>query len=166
MTHFRQRPGTKSAIRELKTPIPDITTFDAIVKSLILANPLECTSYMKKRTHPPIEKVRQLYTTKFVYENGDGERVGTGQDTYDTVEGYLYGIASVITNMANLAAHGGRAKHTSDADLFSILLKCHDPNGEIYFLSLSRQRVTVASYNDDAIRRRVEKWADGVPALA
>jgi len=33
-------------------------------------------------------------------------------------------------------------------------------------LRIARDRVTLSSYSDDGIRERVEKWADGVPALA
>ena len=68
--------------------------------------------------------------------------------------------------MANIAAHRGKVRHIPDTDLFSVILKCHDPNGELYFLSIARNRVTLSSYSDDGIRARVEKWADGVPELA
>jgi hypothetical protein len=132
-----------------------------------MENPLGCISYRTRRTHhPPLEKVREMYTAKFVYQDPDGKRIGTGQEMYNTVEGYQYGIAAVISNMANIAAHRGKVRHIPDADLFSVILKCHDPNGETYFLSISRNRITVSSYTDDEILRRVRTWADGVPALA
>jgi hypothetical protein len=167
MAHFNQRPGTKSAFRTLKKPIPDAAAFDAIVRSLILNNSLGCTSYRTRRNvHMPVEKVRERYTAKFVYEDQDKKQTGNGQETYNSFEGYQYGISAVITNMANIAAHSGKVRHIPDADLFSVILKCHDPDGEMYFLNLSRDRVTVASYTDDAIRRRVEHWSDSVPALA
>ncbi|MDP3396124.1 MAG: hypothetical protein Q8S57_05590 [Methanoregula sp.] len=78
---------------------------------------------------------------------------------------YQYAIAAIISNMANVAAHGGKVKHIAGSDLFSVKLKFHDPDGEIYFLSIARDRITISSYNDDGIRKRVETWADGVPAL-
>ena len=106
-----------------------------------------------------------MYTAKFVYEDPDGKRIGTGQDMYNSVEGYNYGIAAVISNMANIAAHRGKVRHIPDHDLFSVILKCHDPDGEFYFLSIARNRVTVSSYTDDKIRRKVERWVDTVPAL-
>ena len=49
--------------------------------------------------------------------------------------------------------------------MFSVTLKSHDPNGELCFLSIARDRVTLASYNNEEIRERVEKWADRVPGL-
>jgi len=167
MRLFTPKPGTKSAVRILKTPFPDIRAFDAVVRMLIIQNPLGCTSYMCARhNHPPVEIVREMYTAKFVYLNPDGKQIGRGQDMYDSVEGYENGIAAIISNMANLAAHRGKVRHIPDADLFSVLLKCHDPDDGMYFLSMARDRVTLSSYSDDAIRERVEKWADSVPALA
>jgi len=167
MAHFNQRPGTKSAFRTLKKPIPDAAAFDAIVRSLVLDNPLGCTSYRTRRkVHKPVEKVRERYTAKFVYEDRDGKQTGNGQESYNSFGGYQYGISAVITNMANIAAHQGNVRRIPDADLFSVILKCHDLDGELNFLSIARDRVTVASYVDDKIRRRVERWSDGVPALA
>jgi hypothetical protein len=84
---------------------------------------------------------------------------------YNSIEGYQNGIAAVISNMANIASHGGKVKHIPGADLFSVILKCNDPKDGLYFLSIARDRVTLSSYNDDTIRERVEKWADGVPGL-
>jgi hypothetical protein len=109
--------------------------------------------------------VRERYTAKFVYHNGNGKQVGTSSEVYDSIEGYETGSASMITNMANIASHRGKVKHLKKSDLFSVTLKCHDPSGELYFLSLARDRITVSSYTDDAIRTRVELWADSMPEL-
>ena len=166
MAKFRQKKGTNSAVRILKHPLPDITAFESVIQSLILKNPLGCVSYMSSGiNHPPVERVREMYTAKFVYENTKGKRVGTGSETYNTVDGYHTGIAAVISNMANIASHGGKPRHTPSADLFSVTLKCNDPKAGLYFLSLARDRVTLSSYNDEGIRERVGKWADGVPAM-
>ncbi|MCK9579043.1 MAG: hypothetical protein M0Q92_01165 [Methanoregula sp.] len=167
MRLFTPKPGTKSAVHHVKTPFPDIIAFDAIIRSLVLNNPLGCTSYMSaKKNHPPVEKVREMYTAKFTYLNPDGKLIGRGLDMYDSVEGYEEGISAVISNLANREAHRGKVRHTRETDHFSVLLKCHDANGELYFLSMARDRVTVSSYTDDAIRKRVEAWTDSVPALA
>jgi hypothetical protein len=166
MRYFKPRPGTKSAVRFLTTPFPDITAFDAVVRSLVLNNTLGCTSYHSaKKNHPPVEVVREMYTAKFVYLNATGKQIGIGLDRYDSVEGYYTGIAAVISNMANIAAHRGKVRHIPAADLFSVLLKCHDMDGELYFVSIARDRVTLSSYSDDSIRERVGKWADEVPGL-
>lgn len=167
MRYFKPKPGTKSAVHILKKPFPDIVAFDTIIRTLLLDNPLGCISYMcAKRNHPPLEIVREMYTAKFVYLNTEGKQIGTGLDRYDSVEGYQAGIVAVISNMANIASHRGKVKHLPAADLFSILLKCHDPDGELYFLSIARERVTLSSYSDDEIHKRIDMWTDGVPALA
>nr|WP_319377410.1 hypothetical protein [uncultured Methanoregula sp.] len=167
MRLFMPKPNTKSAVRILDTPFADIAAFNAVVRTLILTNPLGCTPYMSaRRNHPPVEIVREMYTAKFVYLDKNKKQIGRGLETYDSVEGYEDGIAAVISNMANIAAHRGRARHLPDKDHFTVLLKCHAQEGEKFFLSLARDRITVSSYTDDAIRGRVEQWADGVPELA
>ena len=166
MAKFRQKKGTNSAVSTLKRPVPDISAFESVIQSLILKNPLGCTSYMSgKKNHPPIEKVREMYTAKFVYEDKKGKRIGTGSETYNTVDGYHTGIAAVISNMANIASHGGKPQHTPGADLFAVTLKCNDPKTGLYFLSIARDRVTLSSYNDEGIQKRVGKWLKGIPVL-
>jgi hypothetical protein len=167
MRQFRQRAGTKSAVCRLENAFPDIIAFDEVVRSLILKNPLGCTSYRTvKRNHPPVEIAREMYTAKFVYLDPDGKQIGIGLDRYNSIEGYQTGIAAVISNMANIASHRGKVKHVPAADLFSVLLKCHDADGEMFFLSIARNRITLSSYTDDSIRKRVNQWTDSVPALA
>jgi hypothetical protein len=56
--------------------------------------------------------------------------------------------------------------HDAGKDAFSATLKCHDANGELYMVNFSRDQLTLTSYEDDAIRTKVETWADSVPALA
>ncbi|MEN6611770.1 MAG: hypothetical protein ABFC24_13090 [Methanoregulaceae archaeon] len=166
MATFTQKPGPKSAVRSLKTPFPDIAAFDAVIRSFILKNPLGCTAYRTERkTHRPVEKVREMYTAKFEYRDEKGIWIGRGIETYTSVDGYQYGIHAVLSNMANAAAHGGRPLHVPESDLYSVTLKCHDPNGELYYLSFARNRVTLSSYMDEGIRARVEAWAKEVPEL-
>lgn len=54
----------------------------------------------------------------------------------------------------------------TDSDTFTATLRCHDPNGEVYTVTVGREAVPGSSYSDDAILTAVEAWADGVPALA
>jgi hypothetical protein len=54
----------------------------------------------------------------------------------------------------------------TENESFSATLRCHDANGELYNLTFTRDRVTLQSYSDDAIRTNVETWADTVAALA
>jgi hypothetical protein len=166
MARFIEKTGTRSAYWYLKQPFPDISAFDAVVRDIILKNPLGCISYMKGgRNHPPVERVREQYTAKFVYEDAQGKQAGNGLDMYTSVEGYRYGIAAVISNMANSAAHGGRARHDPASDHFFVTLTCNDPHHGLFFLNLSRERLTISSFRDEGILERVRNWAGGIPAL-
>jgi len=107
-----------------------------------------------------------MYTAKFVYTSEKGKQVGTGQEMYDSVDGYELGVAAMISNMANIAAHRGNVRHIREADHFCALIEFHDPEKGLFFVSIYRDRMTVASYTDDAILNRVETWAETVPALS
>jgi hypothetical protein len=167
MADFTQNTNVKSAVRKLANPIADVAAFDAIIQAVILNNPFGCVSYMSSGVnHAPAEKTKESYTAKFVYQNGDAKSVGTGSESYNSITGYTAGITAMLANTGNNAAHAGTPVHNAGADNFSATLKCHDPNGELYQVNFSRQQVTISSYEDDAIRTRIETWADGVPALA
>jgi len=167
MADFAQRTNIKSAVRKLADPIADVTAFNTIVQSVILDNPFGCVSYMSSGVnHPPVEKSRETYTAKFVYEDTEANKVGTGSESYNTIVGFSAGIAAMLANTPNNTAHGGTAIHDPELDTYSATLRCHDPNGELYFVTLSRQQVAISSYEDDSIRTAIETWADGVAALA
>lgn len=166
MPDFRPRPGTTTTAYRLKKPITDIAAFSAILRTLVYDNPLGCIRYGHVRKgFPPVRKVREMYTAKFEYRNAEGKRIGTTIEMYDSVEGYETGIAAVISNMANIASHRGKPRHLPDKDLFSVMLQCHDPSGELYYLNLARDRFSLSSYRDAKIRDRVEAWVEGVPEL-
>ena len=167
MADFVQSANVKSAVRTLAAPIEDITTFNAIVQSVITGNPFACVAYMTAgESHPAVEKTKEAYTAKFVYQDTDAKIVGTGSHKFGTLTGFNAGLSALLAAAAISTAHGGAVAHDSDEDTFSATLKCHDPNGEIYTVNFSRDRVTITSYEDDAIRTRVETWADSVTELA
>ena len=167
MADFVPNGIIKSAVRKLAEPIADVVAFNTIVQSVITANPFGCVSYMNAGVnHPPVEKSKESYTGKFVYQDEIAKTVGTSSETYNTMTGYNAGIVAVLANTANSTAHCGTGIHDADHDTYSASLKCHDPNGELYFVNISRNQVTLTSYSDDSIRTRVETWADGVTALA
>ncbi|MDO9323330.1 MAG: hypothetical protein Q7T80_00050 [Methanoregula sp.] len=167
MADFTQRTNVKSAIRKLAEPITDETAFNTIVQSVITTNPFGCVSYMTSgANHPPVEKSKESYTAKFVYQDGDAKTIGNSSESYNTIAGFTAGIAAVVANTANNTAHGGSAVHAGEKDTYSVTLKCHDPSGEMYFVTISRQQVAIFSYEADSIRTRIETWADGVTALA
>jgi hypothetical protein len=166
MAAFQQNTQQKSAVRILAIPIADVDAFHVIVQDIIMNNPFGYVSYRTPGiNHPPIEKVREMYTAKFVYTDKNGKRVGSGSEVYNSIAGFKAGIAAVTSHIANIAAHGGTVGRNPDADSYAVSLKCHDAGGELFFLNLARDRVTLSSYRDDAIRTRIENWTDGVTAL-
>ena len=167
MADFAQKTNIKSAVRKLADPIADVSSFNTIVQSVILNNPFGCVSYMSSGVnHAPVEKSRETYTARFVYEDTEAKKVGSGSESYNTITGFNAGISAMLANTGNNTAHGGTAIHDPDVDTYSAILKCHDPNGELYFVTFSRQQVTISSYEDDSIRTAIETWADGIAALA
>lgn len=167
MADFVQSSQSKNAVRELATPIASITAFNLIIQSVIADNPFGCVSYMTAgETHDPVEKTREGYTAKMVYEDVDAKTVGTGSHKFNTIAGFNAGVTALLAAADVTTAHTGTALHDAENDAFSATLRCHDANGELYMLNFSRTRVTLTSYADEAIRTAVETWADTVPALA
>ena len=167
MGDFVQSNVTKSAVRELADPIADVATFNTIVQSVITDNPFGCVAYMTAGVnHDPVEKTRENYTARLVYEDGNAKSIGTAAHRFNTVAGFNAGITALLAATAVTTAHTGTAIHDAENDAFAATLTCHDANGELYQLNFSRSRVTLTSYSDEAIRTRVETWADTVAALA
>jgi len=167
MADFVQHTDVKSAVRTLANPITDIAAFDALVQSVITGNPFGCVAYMVGTTgHQPVEKVREAYTSRIVYTDTSAKSVGTNAGKYSTVAGFNAGSAALLADAANNTAHAGTPARDFGSDTYSATLRCRDPNGELYDLTFSRGQLTLASYADDAIRAKVETWADSVPALA
>ncbi|PKL69868.1 MAG: hypothetical protein CVV30_00390 [Methanomicrobiales archaeon HGW-Methanomicrobiales-1] len=167
MADFVQSTVTKSAVRNLAEPIADVATFNSIVQSVITDNPFACVAYMTAgETHDPVEKTREGYTVKIVYQDAEANTVGTLSDRFITIAGFNAGAAAILANTALATSHGGTPYRDTDNELYSATVRCHDPNGEIYQVNFSRQKISITSYSDDGIRTKVETWADTVPALA
>ncbi|MFA5331340.1 MAG: hypothetical protein WC342_03075 [Methanoregula sp.] len=166
MADFQDGTTTKTAYRRLSEPIADVTTFNAIVQGVIVTNPFGCISYVSAgATHQPVEKIREAYTAKIVYQDTDAKAVGYLTDRFPTVAGYNDGATTLMAAAALNTAHGGSPVRDYDKETFSATLRCHDPNGEIYLVHINRDRIVLSSYSDEAIRDKVETWADTEPAL-
>jgi len=167
MANFVQKSITKAATRVLATPIADVAAFTEVVDDIVTNNPFGCTAYQSgSETLPAVEKTREAYTARIIYENGEAQTVGTVSAKCPTVAAYTANVATVLANAALATAMGGTAAHETDTDTFSAVLRCHDPNGEVYTVTIGREAVSVSSYSADAILVNVEAWADAVPALA
>lgn len=167
MANFVQTTNTKTAVRELAAPIADLTTFSAIVQSVISDNPFACTAYTYgDLPQDPVMINRENYTVHVVYEDAEANSVGVITARAKTAAGFNANLAEILGNEPLATAMGGTAVRDSEAESYSCSLKCHDGNGEVYYVTFSRDQVRITSYSDDAIRTKVETWADGVPALA
>jgi len=167
MADFVQNSQSKNAVRTLANPIADVAAFNTIVQSVITDNPFACVSYMTAGTnHAPVEKTRESYSARIAYEDANAKNVGTCSHRFNTLAGFTAGVPALLAAAAVSTAHGGTALHDAGTDAFTATLRCHDANGELYNVTFSRDRVSLTSYSDEAIRTAVETWADTVPALA
>ena len=166
MADFIQTTNTKSAVRDLAVPIANITAFDALVQDVIDTNPFGCTAYVEGGvTIDPVVRSQERYDAKIVYENLEADKVGDVSVKTASVAAFGTAAAKVLADDALATAIGGTQSRNYAKDTFSCKLKCHDPSGEIYFVTFSRNKVRIYSYADDVIRETVETWADGKAEL-
>jgi hypothetical protein len=167
MADFIPGTTTKSAVRKFATPLADVTAFETIVQGVITNNPFQCVSYNAQGVnHPPVERSRQGYTARVLYQDSDANTVGLISIRADSVAAFTAVANHVEADTAIATSLGGTAVRDSAHETFAVTLKCHDANGEIYYVNFSRSQVTLTSYSDEAIRSRIETWADSVPALS
>jgi hypothetical protein len=167
MADFVQKTNVKTAVRTLADPIADVAAFNTIVQSVITTNPFVCVAYSTAGVnHAPVEKTSEAYVAKVIYQDTNAKTIGNESGRFNSMAGFTAGATALLGNAALTAAHGGTPARDSDNETFSATLKCHDPNGELYMLTFSRSQVSLTSYSDDAIRTKVETWADTVAALA
>jgi len=167
MADFETKSTTKSAVRKLAEPLADVTAFDTIVQGVIANNPFQCTTYNQGGSdHPPVERSKQGYTSRILYQDGTAKTVALVTVRAPTIAAFT-AVANHIVANAQLATDlGGTPVRDTGGEKFAATLRCHDANGEIYFVNFSRDLVTLTSFSDDAIRSRVETWADTVAVLA
>ena len=167
MADFVQKTTVKTAVRTLANPIADVSAFNTIVASVITGNPFGCVAYtVSGVSHPGVEKTKENYVAKIVYQDSLAKTVGTNSGKYNSIAGFNAGAAALLASAPLTAAYGGTPVRDSGSETYSATLKCSDPNGELYMVTFSRDRVNLTSYSDDAIRTKVETWADSVVALA
>ena len=167
MADFTTSSTTKSAVRKLATPLPDVTAFDNLVQGVIANNPFQCVSYNEQGvTHPPVERNRQGYTARVFYQDANAKTIAVISARAPTIAAFTSVANRIATDTEIAAAIGGTAVRDLDNEKYTTTLRCRDTNGETYFVSFSREQVALTSYSDEAIRSRVETWADTVPALS
>jgi hypothetical protein len=166
MADFVEKTVTKTAVRELASPIADETAFTGIVQNVVTNNPFACVPYMQAGlNHQGVEKTKEQYTVRIVYEDTNGKTLGDVTARVNSVAGFNAVAALVLADTELTAAIGGTPHRDVENESYATTLKCHDQNGELYNVVFGRESVRLNSYSDDAIRNRVETWADGVPSL-
>jgi hypothetical protein len=167
MGDFVQQSITKSAVRDLASPIADIATFNTLVSGVISGNPWSCTAYeIGGVAQDPVTKTREGYTARIYYEDEEANTVGTVSARATTIAGFNAAVTAILADTDLSTAMGGDASHGGDDDTFSAALRCHDANGETYTVTFGREQIRVSSYSDDAILAAIETWADTKPELA
>ncbi|HWQ65901.1 MAG TPA: hypothetical protein VN372_03405 [Methanospirillum sp.] len=167
MADFVQKAAVKSAVRALTTPIADMATFQALIQDIIDNNPWGCTEYTSGGVaKPALEKSAQRYTGKVIYENAEAKTIGQITVMAQTSAGFATDISTILATAALGTAMGGTASHDSSEDTFSVTLKCHHLNGELFNVKINRDSISLTSYETDSIRTSLETWADAVGILA
>jgi len=167
MADFVQTTVNRTAVRDLSAPIASVTAFKNLVQSVIDDNPFGCVGYTTSDGEyiEPIVLSREHYTAKVNFLDGDGKRVGTVSLQSPTVAAFEANAAEVMSNTAIAAAMGGEAVRDTGKETYYAQLRCHDPSGDDYYLTFTRKTLRISSYQDEAIRSKVETWADSVGAL-
>lgn len=167
MADFTTKSTTKSAVRKLAEPLADVTAFDNLVQGVVTNNPFQCTTYNQSGAdHPGVERSKQGYTARIIYQDTDAKTVALITVRAATIAAFTAAANQIVANTALATALGGSPVRDTSNERYAATLRCHDANGEIYFVNFSRDLVTLTSFSDDAIRSRVETWADTVTALS
>jgi hypothetical protein len=112
-----------------------------------------------------VEKIKESYTVRILHEDRNGNIVSTYEKTYNSYSEYKSVVATIPARTQVTTTQGVIAIYDSIYDIFGATLKCHDVNGEVYYVVFTRNDVTLAAYSDDSIRTRFETWANTVPSL-
>ena len=167
MADFVNTTTTKTAVRDLAVPIADLSTFITLVQTILDTNPWGCTSYESGgQTLPAVAKTREYYSGRVIYENTEAKTVGQISVKAPTAAAFTTDVSTIIGTAALNTAMGGTPSHDSSEDKFSCTLRCHDANGELYIVALSRDKIRLSSFEADSIRTSLDTWADTLPILA
>ena len=82
------------------------------------------------------------------------------------VEAFSQTADQIMSDTVLAGQMGATPLRDTAHDAYYCQLKCHDANGEIYYVTFTRSKVRISSYEDESVRANVEDWADSVAALA
>ena len=166
MADFVQTAVSKSALRVLRYPIPNMTAFETVIAGVISGNPWGCIPYTRAGVSmPPVERTSETYTGKVLYQDSLGKIIGDVTIRAKTQAGLTSAISDVVANTAIEGFIGGDAIHDPITDKYSCALRCCDSSGDMYTVTFTRDRVRITSYVEDSLLATLETWADGVAVL-
>ena len=95
MGDFVQQSIVKTAVRELASPIANVTAFNTLVAGVISGNPWNCTAYeIGGVAKPAVAKSREGYTARVEYKDDEAKIVGyvnarapTSEETHSLLPG-------------------------------------------------------------------------------
>jgi hypothetical protein len=167
MADFVEQTVTKTAVRQLASPIGSTADFETIINSILSTNPWGCTTYeVSGVAQPAVAKSRETYTARVIYEDVDGKTLGNVTAKAGSLAGFTSAYTEILGNATLATAIGGTAIRDTEGESYSCTLKCHHANGELYNVAFTRDTVRISSYTDDAIKTAIDTWADAVPDLA
>ncbi len=168
MADFVQKANVKRSVRTLTTKIADVATLNTLVQGVIDTNAFQCVNHVVAgETIPGVSRGTQSFGVRVVYENPTTlKNMGLATAKASTVAGYTAASAALVGDTALATAIGGDPVQDTETEGYSIMLKCHDANGEDYTVTFARKTISISSYEDTAIVARVNTWANTKPALA
>ena len=165
MADFVEKTVSKSAVRDLAIPIPNVGAFNTIIESIIDDNPFDCVDYVKDGEEMlAVVRHREHYTAKVNFVNA-GKKVGAVSLLSPTIAAFEANATAMLGNTAVANAMGGDAYRDPAKETYYCQLKCHDPSGDDYYITFTRKSVRVSSYQADTLLDTIEDWADLVSAL-
>ena len=166
MADFITTSTTKSATRELRNQIATLTEFDSIISGVIASNPWNCTPYQYRgESQPAVSISKEQYTAKIQYQNSTGKVIGTITVQAPTQAGLVSAVGIVQGDADLETAIGGVVAQDPTTDKYSCTLRCNAASGDLYYVTFSRDKIRVTSYEQDSVLDDIETWADSISAL-
>ncbi len=136
LADFTPSSETKSAVRRLADPLADVTAFDNIVQGVITNNPFQCVAYNAQGVnHPPVEQSKAGYTARVVYQDALAKTIALITIRAPTIASFTSVANQIVGDTAIATALGGTPVRDLANEKYASSLKCHDANGEIYFVN-------------------------------
>ena len=95
-----------------------------------------------------------------------GKVIGTITVKAPTQAGFTSSVLAIEENTGLEGMIGGIAARDASKDTYSCTLRCHSASGDLYYVTFTRDKVRVTSYEQDSVLADLESWADEISALS